>query len=919
MVKYRSKTRKYSLDWKHKVRQILPCLLIFFILHLCLIRVDAAQPNQKPESWQINGIIAGLQDEYPRVQYLAAEKLREYHIDEPQSEIKDYRKIINKFAKQLESKTNNASQLKPKDNPRLVSIYVLGVMKAKEFAPQVAQLLKDTNSRVRNAAARALREMEVKEFTPQVAQLLKKTNLRVQKGEVKTLGEMEAKEIPLQFVQLLKDSDWRVRYSAARVLGEMKAKEFAPKVAQLLKDNNSRVQNAAARALKEMKAKEFEPQIAQLLKDSEWGALHKLFLDNRSTAARTVAKLGKQDLPDILQILDFISTYNTNYDLRSIGQLRFLAHFVGGGNQDVKILMQWLGKPKTQPQNLTYQQGKKVMELFEQAWKVDKELPDLRIELAAQIAEVAREVSWKPQDIGLLTKHYNNLKNSYGIEANAVNSVILNLEGWKWVFATRNIIITHIIFWLALIFAYPKSPQVQAMFFWNPWVRRILGMGYVGFLLTWVPFLRRNLFEPFKPSLLADAGLSNFDVRGYFPESMVRVPVGTSFRFQQPSTQQRNRMGLKLSSSDIQPITQAIPSIKGQIVLIGDSGLGKSMFLCHLVKISQKIVVYLPAHKCEQGVIEAIQAKLHGHVQDTSFLKSLIYSGALDICIDGLNQVSADTRSQIKQFVESYFRGNIIMATQPLEWEPPKTANIYHLQPLTPQQIETFLLSRQNYLARDAKITGTNYQQTCKDYLKQSLNPEQPREELAAVRRVLSNPMDLTLVALMLSGGDRPDLLRLQQQQYNLMATEFIQEWGHEFPLKKFSQAVYQMRLNDESALPVSEFYQELESMEDEKYKMVVSRQWKENDGETKQEWYFRHDKIMDFFLVQNFLGESDEKEARLIDHIGDPRFRGVYFLLATLLPSYAALELREKLIQYAADTKDHTVSDRFVQLLRRR
>jgi hypothetical protein len=75
----------------------------------------------------------------------------------------------------------------------------------------------------------------------------------------------------------------------------------------------------------------------------------------------------------------------------------------------------------------------------------------------------------------------------------------------------------------------------------------------------------------------------------------------------------------------------------------------------------------------------------------------------------------------------------------------------------------------------------------------------------------------------------------------------------------------------------------------------------------------------MDFFLVQNFLGEGTQTEARLIDHMGDPRFRGVYFLLATLLPLDDAKQLREKLIQYAADTKDHTVSDTFVQLLRTR
>jgi hypothetical protein len=142
---------------------------------------------------------------------------------------------------------------------------------------------------------------------------------------------------------------------------------------------------------------------------------------------------------------------------------------------------------------------------------------------------------------------------------------------------------------------------------------------------------------------------------------------------------------------------------------------------------------------------------------------------------------------------------------------------------------------------------------------------------------------------------------------------------GYEFPLKKFSDAVYQMRLNDEKALPAEVFYQELQSLEDEKYKMAVSRQWQDTEGKAKKEWYFRHDKIMDFFLVQNFLGETAETEARLIDHMGDPRFRGVYFLLATLLPLDDAKQLRERLIQYAADTKDHTVSDTFVQLLRTR
>lgn len=127
----------------------------------------------------------------------------------------------------------------------------------------------------------------------------------------------------------------------------------------------------------------------------------------------------------------------------------------------------------------------------------------------------------------------------------------------------------------------------------------------------------------------------------------------------------------------------------------------------------------------------------------------------------------------------------------------------------------------------------------------------------------------------MLSQGKQPDLFHLQQQQYNLMSAEYQEAWKHEFPLKKFSEAVYQMRLDDTKALPAIDFYPELLCMEDEKYKMVVSRQWQDANQEAKKEWYFRHDKIMDFFLVQNFLGESDPAAERSVDHIGDPRFRG--------------------------------------------
>ncbi|NEU81863.1 HEAT repeat domain-containing protein [Nostoc sp. UIC 10630] len=993
-----------------------PFFLFPFILLLTLLLalpwVSAKEPPKpKPEAWQINGIVAALDDGHNGVKKLAFEKFNEYDLKNLKLVVHKPEDIALKAAKILKDKTVDSNVR----SSVAVALGNLGEV-AKPYVKDILDFLKDKNvdSNVRYGAAVALGNLgEVaKPYVKDILDFLtdKTVSSLVRSSAAKALGNMgEAAKLYIKdILDILKDKtvDSDVRSIAAEVLGNLEeaAKPYVKDILDLLKDKtvSSLVRYSAAEALGNLgqTAKPYVKDIADILKDKTFDyslrynaavALGNLgeaakpyvkdilnfFLndtsniriingtDVRSSAAEALGKLGEADKPyvknilnlfkdktvdsyfrygaanvlgnlgeaakpyvkDILDLLkdktvDFEVRYSAAYALGKIEQLnlnnivviidsiyyagqsefeqwRFLSYFLGGGTNEVKTLLTWLSfaNTKTIPRQLSHNQGDKTLKIFAQVWEPSQGLTRLREDLAKQIAVVARKVSWQPQDIVILETHYNNLKNAGYNEADSLQSVIVNLKTWQWLFNARTTILIHAAFWLALIFAYPKFPQVQAIFFWNPWVRRILGVGYVGLILTWVPFFREKLFEPFKPSLLADAGLDSFNPEAYFPNSKVKVP----------------------GVDEPVPITQALPNIKGQVILEGDSGLGKSMYLRYLVKTSGRLVVYLPAHKCDKGVIEAIQAKLHGQAQDADFLKNLIYSGALDICIDGLNEVTADTRAKICQFAESYFRGNIIMTTQPLEWTPPSTAKIYKLLPLEEPQIQEFLISRQPRLPKNAKVQGTNYEQATASFLTKALTNQQSPQELSAIEKVLSNPMDLTVVALMLSQGEYPDLFHLQQHQYQLMAREYLQEWNQEFPLKKFSDAVYQMRLNDEQALPADEFYQVLQSLSDDKYKMVVSRQWQDEKGEAKREWYFRHDKIMDFFLVQNFLGESEEAKNRLLDHMDDPRFRGVYFLLATLLPLDAAKELKEKLVQYAADTKDHTVSDTFVQLLRPR
>ncbi len=230
-------------------------------------------------------------------------------------------------------------------------------------------------------------------------------------------------------------------------------------------------------------------------------------------------------------------------------------------------------------------------------------------------------------------------------------------------------------------------------------------------------------------------------------------------------------------------------------------------------------------------------------------------------------------------------------------------------------RIKTFLSSRGPILPEDAEVTGPAYEAACAAYLEGALSADQPEATLAAIRRALSNPMDLTTVAVMLSRGRHPDLFHLQEQQYRLMAEDYARvNVGHAFPLEAFSERVYEMRLNDETALADTEFQAETACMA--RHKMTLSRQVQVDAQGFVTQWYFRHDKIMEFFIVQAFLGPANDRPAR---HLGDARFRGVYLLLAILLPVEQAEALRERLIDHAVDSKDHSISDSFIQLLRER
>jgi HEAT repeat protein len=760
---------------------------------------------------------------------------------------------------------------------------------AKAYLPQLAEWLKDPNEFVRKAALSALGATgeAANPYLPQIAERLKDPNESVCEAALSALGATGEAANPYlpQIAELLEDPKASMRAAALSTLGATgeAAKAYLPKTVQLFKDPEASVREAALIAVGATgeAAKAYLPQIDQLFEDPEESV--------REAAVKVVERAAPLTPLEAMIVLNPLY-----YSGGLLPQCRFTAHYSGGGSREAEILIGLLGRSQSSLKDvLGPEEYRESFALLIQIIRLQNGEIGLKAEAAKRLTELVRVVEWRQTDIELLQKGRLALQPEFRDEADALGREISDLksrEEWrKWLDRSRNTILIHAGFWVLLIFFYPVSGMVQAIFFWNPWIRRIMGLGYVGFALTWVPFLRRRLLAPFHDSLLADAGLHGFRESAYFAGSFVRDKV----------------------TGEKMPVHQAVSELRKQVILIGESGLGKTMFLRHLAYTSRRIIVYLPAEKCKAGVMEAIHAKVIGQARDASYLRNLIWAGALDIYVDGLNEVTAGTRESISRFAESYFRGNILMATQPIDWRPPATARVYVLEPLERDQISKFLWQHEQFLRDDAVLRGTAYRDACERYLNEALRIDQPNETLHASMRSLSNPMDLTIVGDMIARDQHPDIFHLQQQQYDMMAAEFAVANGPKsFPLKEFSEMVYHMRLVDQRGIPSERFDAELVCME--QFKMVLRRQ----ESDAKRHWTFRHDKVMDFFIVQAFLGSDN---SRSVDHLADPRFRGVYFQLAALLPYDEALTLREKLVQYAADTKDHTVSDTFVQLLRPR
>jgi hypothetical protein len=407
-------------------------------------------------------------------------------------------------------------------------------------------------------------------------------------------------------------------------------------------------------------------------------------------------------------------------------------------------------------------------------------------------------------------------------------------------------------------------------------VRRIAGLVYVPWVITLVPPLRCRLLRPFQANLIPDQFQHEFRGDSYFARSRI-------------SATREGRTVSQFANEYLKP------PLSGPRVIEAPSGYGKTTLLQWFVQQPGNPRVVLRATECDQGVMKAIQQCVQGIAKDEAFLQTLVYSGGLDVIIDGLNEASPETRGQIGTFVNDLFRGNYLLATQPLlGYKIPRAAELWKLQSLAVDQVQTFLISqwrRVNTMAAAHGVSIAQYEAAVRKLV------EDADLEAGPDRFSLATPLDAALVADLIAQKVDPNLNDLIVQHVSLARDSFREIAPAQEPaFVRVGEKALESVLKQKPKLDLAGLEQECDAL--------VARKLLIKHG---SEYSFRHDLIRDYFIALSVLGVEEALQLRQ-----DPRFTGVFEFLPEVLDKTDAYELGEILKKEAADTGDNRVWSKY-------
>jgi HEAT repeat protein len=544
-------------------------------------------------------------------------------------------------------------------------------------------------------------------------------------------------------------------------------------------------------------------------------------------------------------------------------------------------LIRWLGdryEEKLPWDTLDHAHLSELMRQLAQLLPHAAETPKCRAEIVGRINDILRKESWSGSDLDALREVKKALDQASS-DTTLVQNRIERLEIWQRVFGyVRSfgyLVAAHVAFWAVLLFAYPRFRWVQAFFFWNPWVRTITGLVYVPWLITVVPLFRRRLLAPFRENLVPQSFTDEFEADSYYGGS---------------------KMTSKREGKDVEQVASAYlkPPLTGSRVVEAPSGFGKTTLLRRFVTLTDRPVVVLRATECDKGVPEAIQQRLLGIAADEKFLQTLVYSGGLDVLIDGLNEAGPETRGLISAFVNKLFKGNYVLTSQPLlDFNVPRAAERWRLQALDPKEVEVFLRGqwvRVEPLAIKAGVAREQYDAQVQEVYDEFRAWLDDSDELYQFGP--RTPMDASMIAELIAQGVAPDTNNLIAQYVDLASRMYRDTYPDREPRFTVIGARALKAMQEQStSIDMSDLESECKVLSERR--LLLSR-----DGT----WVFRHDRLRDYFIADS-LKRTDAIELRQ-----DSRFAGVFEFLPDLLLPEDANELGELLRDEAATDKNSPV-----------
>jgi len=218
----------------------------------------------------------------------------------------------------------------------------------------------------------------------------------------------------------------------------------------------------------------------------------------------------------------------------------------------------------------------------------------------------------------------------------------------------------------------------------NPFIQKYGSFGTLKLILSAVPAARRHLLRRYRRELNADL-------------------AAAAERFVIPSPE---------LAPD--PIEKKLRSGR-RLLIKGRSGIGKSAVLRYLASfaarqayIERVTPIFIPIARYRGKPMDrsiADQLAVYGHLsdRDSELLAWFIDEGPFLICIDGLNEVDAETRMEVRRFVDRHWKRNYFILASQEAYEFDDLPSI-SLAPLGDDEIRRFLEKRLGLRAAEAIV-----------------------------------------------------------------------------------------------------------------------------------------------------------------------------------------------------------------------